>query len=110
MRTAPMWRPPASTGEPGAGKLLALRAHLEWEDGHGWSSRGGAHHGRGGEALRSVAVDPPAAGQHLRFSRQACVEFLRATGAAELAGRVERLRPLGGTPVEGVATGQAGPD
>jgi len=49
-------------------------------------------------------------GQHLRFSRQACVEFLRATGAAELAGRVERLRPLGGTPVEGVATGQAGPD
>jgi len=49
-------------------------------------------------------------GQHLRFSRQACVEFLRATGAAELASRVERLRPLGGAPVEGVATGQAGPD
>lgn len=29
-------------------------------------------------------------GHHLRFTRQACVDFLRATGAAELAGRVER--------------------
>ena len=29
-------------------------------------------------------------GQHLRFTRQACIDFLRATGAAELAGRVER--------------------
>ncbi|HEX6492021.1 MAG TPA: excisionase family DNA-binding protein [Candidatus Dormibacteraeota bacterium] len=49
-------------------------------------------------------------GQHLRFSRQACAEFLRATGAAELAGRVERLRPSGGAPVEGVAAAPARPD
>ncbi|HEY2703914.1 MAG TPA: excisionase family DNA-binding protein [Candidatus Dormibacteraeota bacterium] len=31
-------------------------------------------------------------GQHLRFTRQACIDFLRATGAAELAGRVEHRR------------------
>jgi excisionase family DNA binding protein len=49
-------------------------------------------------------------GQHLRFSRQACIEFLRATGAAELAGRVERLRPMGAAPAEGVTTRPAGQD
>jgi excisionase family DNA binding protein len=48
-------------------------------------------------------------GQHLRFSRQACLEFLRATGAAELAGRVERLRSAGGAPVEGAATREGAP-
>jgi excisionase family DNA binding protein len=49
-------------------------------------------------------------GQHLRFSREACVEFLRATGAAELAGRVERLRPHGAMPAEGMAVRPAGRD
>jgi excisionase family DNA binding protein len=47
-------------------------------------------------------------GQHLRFSRQACVDFLRATGAAELAGRVERPRSLSGAPAEGATTQQTG--
>jgi excisionase family DNA binding protein len=45
-------------------------------------------------------------GQHLRFSREACVEFLRSTGAAELAGRVERHRRIAGAPAEGVTTQQ----
>ena len=49
-------------------------------------------------------------GQHLRFSRQACIEFLRATGAAELAGRVERLRPTGAVPAGGASARQAGRD
>jgi len=48
-------------------------------------------------------------GRHLRFSRQSCLEFLRATGAAELAGRVERMRPLTGAPAEGVPGRQTGP-
>jgi excisionase family DNA binding protein len=48
-------------------------------------------------------------GQHLRFSRQSCLEFLRATGAAELAGRVERMRPLTGAPAEGVPGRHTGP-
>lgn len=48
-------------------------------------------------------------GQHLRFSRQACLDFLRASGAAELAGRVERPRSLGGTAAEGVTTRQGTP-
>jgi len=41
-------------------------------------------------------------GQHLRFSREACVAFLRSSGAAELAGRVERPRSLSGAPAEGM--------
>jgi len=42
-------------------------------------------------------------GQHLRFSREACAEFLRATGAAELAGRAERRHPVGGHAAGGPA-------
>ncbi len=42
-------------------------------------------------------------GQHLRFTRQACIDFLRATGAAELAGRVEHRRSPAGA--DGVTAG-----
>jgi excisionase family DNA binding protein len=44
-------------------------------------------------------------GQHLRFTRQACIDFLRATGAAELAGRVERRRSPSATGGDGVGAG-----
>jgi excisionase family DNA binding protein len=43
-------------------------------------------------------------GQHLRFTRQACVDFLRSTGAAELAGRAER-RPGTAAPAPAAADG-----
>jgi excisionase family DNA binding protein len=47
-------------------------------------------------------------GHHLRFTRQSCVDFLRATGAAELAGRVERrYHPPAPTADEGAAAGTA---
>jgi excisionase family DNA binding protein len=49
-------------------------------------------------------------GQHLRFTRQACIDFLRATGAAELAGRVERRRSLSSVAGEGVPSGSTRSD
>jgi excisionase family DNA binding protein len=49
-------------------------------------------------------------GRHLRFSRQACIDFLRSTGAVELAGRAERRRSQSPAADRGVPTGVAGSD
>jgi excisionase family DNA binding protein len=49
-------------------------------------------------------------GQHLRFTRQACVDFLRATGAVELAGRAEQRRSQSPAAARDVPAGAARPD
>jgi excisionase family DNA binding protein len=49
-------------------------------------------------------------GRHLRFTRQACIDFLRTSGAVELAGRAERPRGQSPAAARGVPTGVARPD